>query len=364
MRSSRLRCGTTRRRRCGIPRCDCLTQATSDTRSCTCLVVSSATRFGQHFTTSVLMIATVTWPRYARFPDPGSVSGRPRRRRGATTTLASRLVGRPGRQEGAIDGRASRSQGNPGSSLRPRVRCAAHVTCQSRQSGPVGAERRDRLRPNPVAAITLGATSPSSPAGVRWLDCCLGSSSARSRTFRSGVRARRHSSGFVNGEVIEVPATRVLRPQHRHCWSRCRVLPVAGASSRPARVLLRPHFEPRGGWPTRPNSHDCSRLHRSARSRVLPLPAVKQELHAKCSPRCRAHVFSSARWTAALPACQGSTRIPTGGQIIPEGVAGADWANAAARLRGRAVVRRLCRSGSEAGVSRILPSCGIRSLHE
>jgi hypothetical protein len=46
---------------------------------------------------------------------------------------------------------------------------------------------------------------------------------------------------------------------------------------------------------------------------------LKQELHAKCSPRCRVRVFSSARWTAALPACQGPTRIPAGGQIIPRG---------------------------------------------
>jgi hypothetical protein len=34
---------------------------------------------------------------------------------------------------------------------------------------------------------------------------------------------------------------------NRHCWSRCRVLPVARASSRLARVLLRPQCDPRGG---------------------------------------------------------------------------------------------------------------------
>jgi hypothetical protein len=108
--------------------------------------------------------------------------------------------------------------------------------------------------------------------------------------------------------------------------SKCRTRAATVAAGRsplqePARgrpEFCRPQCEPRG-WPTRRNSHDYSRLHRGARSRVVPLPALKQERPAKCSPRCRARVFGSARWTAALPSCQGPTRIPTGGQIIPRG---------------------------------------------
>lgn len=52
------------------------TQATSDTRSCTCSVVRSASRSGKRCTTSVLTIASVTSPRYARFPALGSASAR------------------------------------------------------------------------------------------------------------------------------------------------------------------------------------------------------------------------------------------------------------------------------------------------
>ena len=44
------------------------TQATSDTRSCTCSVVWSATRSGRRCTTSVPTIASVTSPRYSALP--------------------------------------------------------------------------------------------------------------------------------------------------------------------------------------------------------------------------------------------------------------------------------------------------------
>ena len=42
------------------------TRATSDTRSCTCSLVPSATTSGERCTTSVLTIMSVTWPRYRR----------------------------------------------------------------------------------------------------------------------------------------------------------------------------------------------------------------------------------------------------------------------------------------------------------
>ena len=45
-RSSPPSCGTTRRRRYGTPQCGYATRATSDTRSCTCSLVPSATSLG------------------------------------------------------------------------------------------------------------------------------------------------------------------------------------------------------------------------------------------------------------------------------------------------------------------------------
>ncbi len=49
-------------------------------------------------------IASVTSPRYGRFRALGSASARPRRRSGATTTPARRLVGQRERQGSVIDG--------------------------------------------------------------------------------------------------------------------------------------------------------------------------------------------------------------------------------------------------------------------
>ena len=70
--------------------------------------------------------------------------------------------------------------------------------------------------------------------GVRWLDCCSGSSSAQSRTRRSGVRARRHCSGFVKREVSDLLADPTL-------VSRTRTRDRPPAERAAACVLVRPN---------------------------------------------------------------------------------------------------------------------------
>ena len=70
----------------------------------------------------------------------------------------------------------------------------------TRSSGGMPRRRTPSAYARPATAtISTAATSASasSPHGVQSLDCCLGSSSHQTRTFRSGVRPRRHSSGFV-----------------------------------------------------------------------------------------------------------------------------------------------------------------------
>ena len=87
--------------------CGCAKQATSDIRSCRCLVVSSAIRSGKRCTTSARMIASVASPRCRRCPARASAGARPGQRPDAISRPVSRLVRRRERQGSAVDVRAN-----------------------------------------------------------------------------------------------------------------------------------------------------------------------------------------------------------------------------------------------------------------